>query len=83
MRKFFYLCYAVMTGSILFFLSCQKEKQTGPTAQVSKVLTASNRENNPFTDNRVRLENGMLVFENYKAFTDIHDGLKDSIATLT
>jgi hypothetical protein len=73
-----YLCYAVVFASILFFLSCQKENQTSDiqTSIPKSILTASSREVNPFTDTRVRVENGMLVFDSYKAFNEIHEGLK-------
>jgi hypothetical protein len=79
MRKLMYLCYAIVLAGVFFFLSCQKENQTSDiqTSTPKSLLTASSREGNPFTDARVRVENGMLVFDNYKAFKEIQKGLKE------
>lgn len=74
-----YFCSIFTFASTLFFLSCQKENQTSNIqASIPKaLLAASSRTVNPFMDNRIQLENGMLVFSNYKAFKDIHEGLKE------
>jgi PKD repeat protein len=84
MRKLIYLCCFLAASSSVIFWSCQKDIQSNiispaelvATGKVPKSLIATGRDFNPFTDNRVRVENGMLVFDDYKAFVDIHEGLK-------
>ena len=60
-------------------MACQKDKlETEIKKEVPKaLLSATTREGNPFTDSRIHLVDGMLKFDDYKAFNDTHEALKE------
>ena len=79
MRKnFFIVSVALLLCSVSLFWACQKDGlDTSVKKEVPKaLLSASVREGNPFNNSKIRLEDGMLKFDDYKTFLDTYEALK-------
>ena len=78
-KSFFITSISLLLCSVMFFMACQKDKfETEIKQEVPKaLLSATTREGNPFTDSRIHLVDGMLKFDDYKAFNDTHEALKE------
>ena len=80
MRKIFFITsISLLLCSVMFFMACQKDKfETVIKKEIPKaLLSATTRTSNPFTDSRIHLVDGMLKFDDYKAFNDTHEALKE------
>ena len=80
MKKIFFIASVLLLlCSVSFFWACQKEKpETENRKDVPKaLLSATTRTTNPFSDSRIHLVDGMLKFDDYKAFSDTHKALKE------
>jgi PKD repeat protein len=67
----------------LTFWACQKDSQVQKSTNELPVLALETNAVNPFTDDRVHLEEGMLAFDDYIAFTEIYNALADLSANPT